>query len=86
MSSKIFYNDLKEGFYVPVVIQSKLPFIALLELNGFTKDSEDEEKRNIYKAISKQYRYIEKIANENARAVLPNACPTQMIMTMNVRE
>lgn len=83
---KLFYNDLKKDFTYPVDDPEQTPFIALLELNGFTKDSEDEEKRNIYKAISKQYRYIEKIANENARAVLPNACPTQMIMTMNARE
>lgn len=29
---------------------------------------------------------VEKVANENARAVLPNACTTKMVLTMNARE
>jgi thymidylate synthase (FAD) len=33
----------------------------------------------------KAYKTAEKIANEDARFVLPNACETKMIVTMNVR-
>lgn len=34
----------------------------------------------------KEYRKIQKVANENARAVLPNACTCNAVVTMNARE
>ena len=43
----------------------------------------DEEKK---KEMRKDILTMKKKAIENARAVLPNACPTQMIVTMNARE
>ena len=43
----------------------------------------DEEKK---KEMRKDILAMKKKAIENARAVLPNACPTQMIVTMNARE
>ena len=33
----------------------------------------------------KEYSKFEKIANENARSILPNACETKIVVTMNVR-
>lgn len=44
---------------------------------------EGEEKK---KAMKKDISAMKKRAIENARAILPNACPTQMIVTMNARE
>ena len=49
------------------------------------KDDRDDTKE-FTKLAKREYRKIEKIANENARAILPNSCPTQMILTMNARE
>ena len=44
-------------------------------------EGEDEKK-----AMKKDISAMKKRAIENARAILPNACPTQMIVTMNARE
>ena len=41
---------------------------------------------NLQKKFASDYKIAEKIANENARAVLPNAATTNIVMTMNVRE
>lgn len=43
----------------------------------------DDEKK---KEMKKEILNMKKKAIENARAVLPNACPTQMIVTMNARQ
>lgn len=50
---------------------------AYVETNG-----NDELK----KKFNKDYKISEKIANENARSILPNATTTNIVMTMNVRE
>ena len=44
-------------------------------------ENEDEKK-----AMKKDIAAMKKKSLENARSILPNACPTQMIVTMNARE
>lgn len=41
---------------------------------------------NFREKNKKEYNKYKKIAQENARSVLPNACDTKIIFTMNVRE
>lgn len=53
---------------------------------SYPKVIEVEDWMNWFKEIyPKEYSKIEKIANENARAILPNACETKIVVTMNVR-
>lgn len=54
---------------------------------------EENDQINIYKILfmgndkfKKAFNKYSKIANENARAVLPNACTCNMVITMNARE
>lgn len=47
------------------------------------------EFNSIMDALHSDYKYLQEvygISNEDARALLPNACATRMIMTMNARE
>lgn len=46
-------------------------------------DKQDEDTRAKYKKVRNA---ADKSANEDARAVLPNACTTRVIMTQNARE
>ena len=52
----------------------------------WTDENSSEEDRKLYREYRKDYTAAEKIANENARAVLPNAVCTNLTMTMNARE
>jgi len=52
------------------------------EIENMTKDEIIKHCKTNYR---KKYNTLEKIAIENARAVLPNACETKIIVTMNAR-
>lgn len=64
-------------------------FMSSEQLEGWLSKSLDDVDKTadeMRKNFKKKVAQIEKIANENARSVLPNAACTQMILTMNVRE
>ena len=54
-----------------------------LSINAYIQSNGDE---NLKKKFASDYKTAEKFANENARAILPNAATTNIVMTMNVRE
>ena len=63
--------------------------IASYEAADYLFDVAMADANNSYKAIKEALMdagYPEKIAQENARAVLPNACATSLIMTMSLRQ
>lgn len=53
-------------------------------MEGMEKDSPEAAQK--YAEFKKDKNAAEKFANENARAVLPNASTTQLVVTMNARE
>ena len=63
--------------------------IASYEAADYLFDVAMAEANDSYKAIKEALMdagYPEKIAQENARAVLPNACATSLVMTMSLRQ
>ncbi len=54
-------------------------------LETIEKLGDDELLEDFRKHYKKDYNRLEKLAIENARAVLPNACETKIIVTMNAR-
>lgn len=64
------------------VIACDNPKYYYLSLDAFM-DRQDDETRNSYKRARSA---ADKFASENARAVLPNAATTQLVLTMNARE
>lgn len=91
---------LYDEFYDIVMKQLNLRVSELEEVNeklkkdfykyviefGFTEDSKNETYACIGAQIKEKRKIYEKRATENARAILPNSCPTQLIVTMNARE
>ena len=76
------YGDLmkREKINIPYDYfeSSKMIDQLIEDLHIYNEDEKKKMKRNILA--------MKKKAIENARAILPNACPTQMIVTMNARE
>lgn len=76
------YEDLmkREKISIPYDYfeSSKMIDQLIEDLHIYNEDEKKTMKRNILA--------MKKKAIENARAILPNACPTQMIVTMNARE
>lgn len=62
-----------------------LAISTVMEAMRNKPDVTDEELA-LYKEFKKDWNAAEKYANENARAVLPNAATTKFTMTMNARE
>ena len=63
--------------------------IASYEAADYLFDVAMADANDSYKAIKEALMdagYPEKIAQENARAVLPNACATSLVMTMSLRQ
>ena len=63
--------------------------IASYEVADYLFDVAMADANDSYKAIKEALMdagYPEKIAQENARAVLPNACATSLVMTMSLRQ
>lgn len=69
------------------LINRLLDEFSLKELtdSGYDIDYNKSFGENLMLANKKKYNELEKLAIENARAVLPNACETKIIVTMNAR-
>lgn len=65
------------------VDMSNVQFIYPPYTNGY----QGEEYKKAFKNAAESYATLQDLGvkNENARAVLPNACPTKIIFTMNLR-
>lgn len=67
-------------------------FVSESKVNFVFPESLDEEQRSLFSmAMDESWKYykllLEKgVSREDARYVLPNACVTQLVMTMNFRE
>lgn len=76
MSAQKYYDDIIRGLLVSESYK-------VLEKKHFNNDKLINDFKNTY---PKKYREAEKRAIEDARYVLPNACETKIIVTMNARE
>lgn len=62
-------------------------YLALnTQMESMIKNDPTHENQELYKQYKKDRSAAEKFANENARAVLPNATETNLVFTMNARE
>ncbi len=87
--AKVLFEDaMKAAFEYYVLISRELLIQFMNEFYeeeyGGTADIEEIEKIMIQNH-KKKYNAFTKMAIENARAVLPNACETKIICTMNLR-
>ena len=88
-SDQIYYDTIVEKLlakyaheYMKKNVPSEIYSLRIYEATSiFTKETIDS-----FKSLDKEaYKAAEKKAIENARAVLPNACETKIIVTMNAR-
>jgi thymidylate synthase (FAD) len=70
---------------IEAVPEAKAEFLAAMEEDAAHYESIRQKLIARYVADGMDARAAEKKANEDARFVLPNACDTRIIMTMNVR-
>lgn len=76
------YNIIKNAIMQDLAVKYMYSNVSKLPIS----QSSQQEWMNWFKEeYPKEYSKIEKIANENARAILPNACETKIVVTMNVR-
>lgn len=67
-------------------ILKKEHFMRICEERGISSDKAEEEYNSPSdKSIKEILTQASKLANEDARFILPNACETKMLMTMNAR-
>jgi len=89
IAKKLFVNSIEDAqyYYDRIVEELLIQYVDdYFTKNEIKIDNEFVDKVNICKqSYKKQYREFEKKAIENARYVLPNACETKIILTMNIR-
>ncbi len=61
-------------------------FMDFLKKNNITDTNTDENVKDFADLARRKKKEFTKIGSENARSVLPNACNTQLMVTMNARE
>ncbi len=67
-------------------VKANEAYEGMTQLNDIINTNDNENILTVFKAINKrEYTRLEKIAIENARYVLPNACESKIQVTMNVR-
>ena len=69
-----------------LVVPPEEDFVSYCAAHGVSENSEYLSVKAFALNMKNTRQSFKKKAQENARAVLPNACPTQMIVTMNARE
>lgn len=91
--NSIFVNAMNDAFesYVRIsrelLIQYSYEYLVD-EIEAYCPDIQQDEKlilKIMQEQYKKKYNQFEKKAIENARAVLPNACETKIVFTMNAR-
>ena len=90
MTSVLFDNcmeDIKESY---LKIKTHMIYKMAVEhvsdfMHVYPEVSKEEINEWFKGQYPKEYSKFEKIANEEARAVLPNSCETKLVVTMNVR-
>ena len=88
---EIFEEAMKYSFEYYVEISRKLLEVSIYnflveELGEYSHDTSIVELEEVMKdKYKKKYNAFTKMAIEDARAVLPNACETKIICTMNLR-
>ena len=89
IAKKLFVISMEDAqyYYDRIVEELLIQYVDdYFTKNEIKIDNEFVDKVNICKqSYKKQYREFEKKAIENARYVLPNACETKIILTMNIR-
>lgn len=89
VKSQRYVSENEFSFVVPPMIENN-PEAKKIFLDAMKKDTEDYNRLadllkadNMANGMSEKA--AEKAANEDARYILPNACETKMIVTMNAR-
>ena len=97
VQSQRYVNKSNFTYIIPPAIaadeEAKAEFIAAMDedrrhyvrLNEILTKNHTERLISEGKSETEAAKAASKLANEDARAVLPNACDTRLIMTMNVR-
>lgn len=97
--SQRYVEEGQFEYIVPKVIEENPEAAALYELSMeqdqsaydklvdiITNDLLEKEKTKLERDLTnKEFNALQKVAYENARYVLPNACETKIIVTMNIR-